>query len=79
MEDGTVDSKSSSISDFSPDDGDLIMVRCLMSAHVGEDDDSYRGKIYSTHIATCVNVASLKLVKKLNLPTLAHPKSYKLH
>ncbi|RDY08298.1 hypothetical protein CR513_07489, partial [Mucuna pruriens] len=46
-EDGTMDNKSSrdksssiseiglAMSDFSPDNGDLLMVRCLMSAHVG--------------------------------------------
>ncbi|RDX72351.1 hypothetical protein CR513_48179, partial [Mucuna pruriens] len=94
-EDGTVDSKSSrnesssinetcsSINNFSPNDGDLLMVRCSMSAHVGQNDDSQRENIFHSccHIlgklcsiiiddGNCVNVVSLRLVEKLNLPTL---------
>ncbi|RDY12237.1 hypothetical protein CR513_02997, partial [Mucuna pruriens] len=75
----------------SPDDVDLLMLRCLMNAHVGEDDDSQRenifhlgysvlGKLCSIIIygGSCVNFASLRLVEKLNLPTLVYPKPYKL-
>ena len=37
-------------------------------------------KVYSMIIngGSCTNVASTTLVKKLNLPTLKHPRSYKL-
>ncbi|RDY14150.1 hypothetical protein CR513_00816, partial [Mucuna pruriens] len=102
-EDKTVDNKSSQdkslsisetgsfISDFSPNDGDLLMVRCLMCAYVREDDDSQRknifhlrchvlGKLCSIIIddSSYASIASFRLVEKLNLPTLVHPKPYKL-
>ncbi|RDY08371.1 hypothetical protein CR513_07414, partial [Mucuna pruriens] len=69
---------------------DLLMVRCLMSAYVEEDDDSPRKNIFYSccHVlgicyiiidgGNSVNVASLTLVEKLNLHTLMHFKPYKL-
>ncbi|RDY05033.1 hypothetical protein CR513_11175, partial [Mucuna pruriens] len=53
---------SLSKSNFSPYDSDLLM------------------KVYSIiiHCGGCVNVASLRIVEKLNLLALVHPKPYKL-
>ncbi|RDY03573.1 hypothetical protein CR513_12839, partial [Mucuna pruriens] len=77
QEDETVNStcskdKSSSIRDSNmsteyslDDEGDLLM-RCLMNVQVGEDG------------GISVNVASSRLVDKLKLPTLAHPRPYML-
>ncbi|RDY04102.1 hypothetical protein CR513_12223, partial [Mucuna pruriens] len=71
-------------------EGDLLMVKRLMSAQVNEDSNSQRenvfysrchvkGKLYSLIIncGSSVNVASLRLVEKLSLPTLVHPRPYK--
>ncbi|RDX92936.1 hypothetical protein CR513_24871, partial [Mucuna pruriens] len=82
-ESSSISETSSFISNFSPDDNDLLMVRCLMSACVGKDDDSQRENIFHSrcHIlgklcsiiidgGSCVNIASLRLVEKLNLYTL---------
>ncbi|RDX84531.1 hypothetical protein CR513_34405, partial [Mucuna pruriens] len=71
--------------------GDLFMVRRLMSNLVGEDVESQRENIFHFQCLvmeeifsliidekSCVNVASLRLVEKLEIPTLTHPKPYKL-
>ncbi|RDX90210.1 hypothetical protein CR513_27951, partial [Mucuna pruriens] len=65
--------------------GDLLMVRRLMSAHVRKESNSQRENIFHSrcHVkgkfcsiiiddGNYVNVASLRLVKKLNLPTKFH-------
>ncbi|RDY05978.1 hypothetical protein CR513_10118, partial [Mucuna pruriens] len=77
--------------DYSPYEGDLLMVRRLTSAQVGKGDDSQwenifhscchvLGKLYSIIIdsGNSVNFAIIRLVKKLNFPILAHPRPYKL-
>ncbi|RDY10047.1 hypothetical protein CR513_05499, partial [Mucuna pruriens] len=84
-------SEFGSSSDSSHYEGDHLMVRRLMSSLVNEDSDSQRenifrsrcqvmGKLCSLFIdrGSSVNVASLSLVKKLSLPTLVHPRPYKL-
>ncbi|RDX81924.1 hypothetical protein CR513_37361, partial [Mucuna pruriens] len=82
-EDGNVESKSSCedspssnskvepSTDSSHDEGDLFKVRRMMNA---------QGKLCSIIIggSSSINVASLRLVKKLNLPTLVHSTPYKL-
>ncbi|RDX79247.1 hypothetical protein CR513_40353, partial [Mucuna pruriens] len=101
-EDGTIDSKSSrdelssisnidSSNEYSSNEGDLLMVKRLMSVQIGEDDDSQRKNIFHSccHIlgqlrsisidgGSSVNFASSRLVEKLKLLTKAHPRPYKL-
>ncbi|RDX90402.1 hypothetical protein CR513_27728, partial [Mucuna pruriens] len=62
---------SSNSSDSSHDKGDLLMVRRLINAQVNEESDSQRENIFHS---SCINVASLRLVQKLNLLTLMHPR-----
>ncbi|RDX61227.1 hypothetical protein CR513_60563, partial [Mucuna pruriens] len=85
-EESSSNSEVESSSDSFHNKGDSLMVRRLTNAKVNEDNDS-KGRTYFTlgeallHIidgGSCVNVASLRLVKKLNLPTLVHPRPYKL-
>jgi hypothetical protein len=75
-----------------PVEGESLVARYALSAQVKEDDmEQQRENIFHTrcHInnmvcsiiidgGSCTNVASTILVEKLNLPTLKHPKPYKL-
>ncbi|RDX69792.1 hypothetical protein CR513_51046, partial [Mucuna pruriens] len=61
--------------DETPYEGDLLIVRRLMSAFI-EDDQTQREKHPSFLIS--VNVASLRLVENLCLLIIPHPKYYKL-
>ena len=75
-----------------PVEGESLVARCALSAQV-KDDDMEQQKENIFHIrchinnkvcsmiidrGSCINVASTTLVEKLNLPTLKHPRSYKL-
>ena len=70
---------------------DLFMVRRLLGSQAKDLDESQRennfhtrclihGKVCSLIIdgGSCTNVASAKLVSKLNLETKPHPRPYKL-
>ncbi|KAJ9677795.1 hypothetical protein PVL29_022651 [Vitis rotundifolia] len=75
-----------------PVEGESFVARCALSAQVKKDDmEQQRENIFHTrcHInnkvcsmiidgGSCTNVASTTLVEKLNLPTLKHPRPYKL-
>ncbi|XP_050290025.1 uncharacterized protein LOC126728205 [Quercus robur] len=75
-----------------PVEGELLVARRALSAQVKEDDmEQQRENIFRIrcHInnkvcsmiiygGSCTNVASTTLVEKLNLPTLKHPRPYKL-
>ena len=75
-----------------PVEGESLVARCALSAQVKDDDmEQQKENIFHTrcHInnkvcsmiinrGRCINVASTTLVEKLNLPTLKHPRSYKL-
>jgi hypothetical protein len=75
-----------------PVEGESLVARRALSAQVKEDDmEQQRENIFHTrcHInnkvcsmiidgGSCTNVASTTLVEKLNLPTLKHPRPYKL-
>jgi hypothetical protein len=76
-----------------PVEGESLMARRALSTQVKEDDiEQQRENIFHTrcHInkkvysmiidgGSCTNVAGTTLVEKLNLPTLKHPRPYKLH
>ncbi|RDX94053.1 hypothetical protein CR513_23607, partial [Mucuna pruriens] len=83
--------ESESLSDGSHYVGDLIVVRRLMNSYVGEEAKIERENIFHSRClilgnlcsmiideGSCVNVASERLVKKLALLTIVHPKPYKL-
>ncbi|RDY07622.1 hypothetical protein CR513_08230, partial [Mucuna pruriens] len=87
----TSSSEIESSSDHSHYQGDLLMVRRLMSNISGDEAKSQRENNFHSRclvlgtlcsfIIDCensVNVASSKLVEKLGIPTLPHPKPYKL-
>uniref|UniRef100_A0A2N9H519 Integrase zinc-binding domain-containing protein n=1 Tax=Fagus sylvatica TaxID=28930 RepID=A0A2N9H519_FAGSY len=75
-----------------PVEGESLVARRALSAQVKEDDmEQQRKNIFHTrcHInnkvcsmiingGSCTNVAGTTLVEKLNLPTLKHPRPYKL-
>ena len=75
-----------------PVEGESLVARRALSAQVKEDDmEQQRENIFYTrcHInnkvcsmiidrGSCTNVASTTLVENLNLPTLKHPRPYKL-
>ena len=75
-----------------PVEGESLVARRALSAQVKEDDmEQQRESIFHTrcHInnkvcsmiidgGSCTNVAGTTLVEKLNLPTLKHPRLYKL-
>ncbi|RDY03940.1 hypothetical protein CR513_12402, partial [Mucuna pruriens] len=70
-EDGEVEN----LSDDSHYEGDLLVVKRLMNSHVGEEAKTQRENIFHSR---CLILASKRLVKKLTLPTIVHPRSYKL-
>ncbi|RDX96490.1 hypothetical protein CR513_20845, partial [Mucuna pruriens] len=67
-----------------------LMMRVISSPHINEDIDSKRENIFHSrcHVkgklcsividGSCVSLASLRLVKKLNLPILVHLRPFKL-
>ena len=71
--------------------GDMLMVRRLLGNQMQPLDDNQRENIFHTRCvingklcslivdgASCTNVASYRLVTKLNLETKPHPRPYKL-
>ncbi|RDX62360.1 hypothetical protein CR513_59316, partial [Mucuna pruriens] len=74
-EDGIVDSDSSIIESSSKSDSNAS---CEYSQDVEGDLLIMRRLMIITDGSNSVNVASSRLVEKLKLPTLAHPKPYKL-
>ena len=71
--------------------GDLLVARRALSVQIKEDDEVQRENIFHTrcHVqnkvcsviidgGSCTNVASTTMVEKLGLPTLKHPRPYKL-
>ena len=69
----------------------LLMVRRLLGSHIQAMDESQRDNIFHTRCivqgqlcmvivdsGSCANVASTRLVSKLNLPTKPHPRPYRL-
>ncbi|RDX90009.1 hypothetical protein CR513_28164, partial [Mucuna pruriens] len=80
----TSSNKVESLSDDSYYEGDLMVIRRMMSSHIGDEAKTHKifsilGNLISMIIdgGSCVNVASERLVKKLALPTFVHPRSYK--
>ncbi|RDY02502.1 hypothetical protein CR513_14025, partial [Mucuna pruriens] len=86
----TSNSESGYSNEEAPYEGDLLMVRRLTSTLVG-DDQSQRENIFHCRCLipskccslirdgrSSVNVASQRLVEKLSIPTIPHPKSYKI-
>lgn len=74
-----------------PVKGDLLVIRRALNVQVKKEDEVQRDNIFHTrcHVngkvcsmiidgGSCTNVASTTLVDKLGLPTLKHPKPYKL-
>ncbi|XP_027337972.1 uncharacterized protein LOC113851629 [Abrus precatorius] len=72
-------------------EGDLLMVRRLLGSLAKDNDTTQRenifhsrclvlGKVCSLIVdgGSCTNVASIRLIEKLNLTTTPHPKPYKL-
>ncbi|RDX72592.1 hypothetical protein CR513_47898, partial [Mucuna pruriens] len=89
--DSTSSSEVESTSDHSHYEGDLLMVRRFMSNISGEKVESQKEKIFHfrslvlgklcsiiKYGGSSVNVARSRLVRKLGIPTLPHPKPYKL-
>ncbi|RDY01447.1 hypothetical protein CR513_15218, partial [Mucuna pruriens] len=68
--------------DEMPFEGDLLMVKILMSVVVEDDQPQWENIFHSRCLVkdggSSVNVASLKLVEKLELPIILHPRPYKL-
>ncbi|PON47392.1 Zinc finger, CCHC-type [Parasponia andersonii] len=74
-----------------PTQRDLLVARRALSAQVKEDEEVQRENIFYTrcHVqnkvcnmiidgGSCTNVASTTMVEKLGLPTMDHPRPYKL-
>ncbi|XP_038979001.1 LOW QUALITY PROTEIN: uncharacterized protein LOC120109324 [Phoenix dactylifera] len=74
-----------------PVNGETLVTGRALNVQVKEEDDAQRDNIFHTrcHIqdkvcsmiidgGSCTNVASTVLVEKLNLPTIKHPRPYKL-
>jgi hypothetical protein len=59
-------------------EGESLVARSALSAQVKEDDMEQQREKLIIDGGSCTNVASTILVEKLNLPTLKHPKQYKL-
>ena len=73
-------------------EGESLVARCALSAQIKKDDmEQQRKTIFHTRChdnnkvcsmiidrRSCTSVASTTLVEKLKLPTLKHPKPYKL-
>ena len=71
--------------------GDMLMVRRLLGSQMQPLDDTQRENIFHTRCTingklcslivdgrSCTNVASSRLVSKMNLDTKSHPRLYKL-
>ncbi|RDX99638.1 hypothetical protein CR513_17289, partial [Mucuna pruriens] len=87
----TTSSEAKTLSDNSHYKGDFLVVRQLMNSHMGEEAEIQRETIFHSRClilgnlcsmiidgGSCVNVASERLVKKLALPTIVHPRPYRL-
>ena len=72
-------------------EGDLLMIRRLLGGQLKHEEESQRESIFHTRClingkvcmviidgGSCTNVASARLVSKLNLATKPHPRPYKL-
>ena len=72
-------------------EGDLLMIRQLLGGQLKHEEESQRENIFHTRClingkvcmviidgGSCTNVASARLVSKLNLATKPHPRPYKL-
>ncbi|GKV53063.1 hypothetical protein SLEP1_g59611 [Rubroshorea leprosula] len=72
-------------------DGELLVTRQALNVQAKEDDEVQRDNIFHMrcHVknkvcsviidgGSCINVASIVLVEKLNLPMTKHPRPYKL-
>ena len=72
-------------------EGDLLMIRWLLGGQLKHEEESQRENIFHTRClingkvcmviidgGSCTNVASARLVSKLNLATKPHPRPYKL-
>ena len=72
-------------------EGDLLMIRQLLGGQLKHEEESQRESIFHTRClingkvcmviidgGSCTNVASARLVSKLNLATKPHPRPYKL-
>ena len=72
-------------------EGDLLMIRRLLGGQLKHEEESQRENIFHTRClingkvcmviidgGSCTNVASARLVSKLNLATKPHPRPYKL-
>ncbi|RDX97943.1 hypothetical protein CR513_19220, partial [Mucuna pruriens] len=86
QEDTSSSSGGESSSECCHYEGDILMVRRLMSNLVGEEIKSQRETIFHSrklcsliiYGESSVNVGSLRLMEKLALPTLPHPRTYQL-
>ncbi|RDX80710.1 hypothetical protein CR513_38708, partial [Mucuna pruriens] len=89
QEETSSSSERESYNDSSQYESDLLMVRRLMSTLVEEETKSQRENIFHSRCfvlrklfsfiidgGSNVNVATIRLVEKLALPTLPHPKPY---
>lgn len=74
-----------------PVDGELLVARRALSAQVKKEENNQRENLFHTRCfvnrkvcsviidgGSCTNVASNELVEKLALPTLKHPRPYRL-
>uniref|UniRef100_A0A151UHK5 CCHC-type domain-containing protein n=1 Tax=Cajanus cajan TaxID=3821 RepID=A0A151UHK5_CAJCA len=82
---------SLSSSEEAPCEGDLLVVQRLLTNQPNDQDQSQRENLFHSRCkifkktcslivdsGSCNNFVSQRLVDKLNLTTIAHPKSYKL-
>ncbi|RDX76794.1 hypothetical protein CR513_43177, partial [Mucuna pruriens] len=83
--------KIESHSDGSHCEEDVLMMRRLVNSQIGKETGTQRENVFHSRSlvfgnlcsmiingGSCVNVASQRLMKKLDLPTFAHPRPYKL-
>jgi len=91
-ESGSEESNESNIEDAHPCDGDLLMVRRILNNQPSPQALTQRENIFHTRCkilentcslivdsGSCCNCCSTRLVDKLSLTVLPHPKPYKLH
>ncbi|RDX97767.1 hypothetical protein CR513_19431, partial [Mucuna pruriens] len=82
--DTSTSSNLGSCSDDSHVEEDFLMVRRSMGSQVIEEDETQRENIFRNLCSfiiddgSCVNMASERLVSKLALSTIIHPRPYRL-